>query len=495
MKIGAPGRFVRRYALCMGAGVQLQRKRRRVAPLEPRQPAHVMWWLLKNQSVMKKKIHLGYDLSWTHLDGRWRSPGSWSHMQFPDIRMYEEIAQIAERGLLDFIFFGDGVGIPNTWEGSIEAAVKWGIGWPRQDMSPVIAAMSRMTNHIGFGLTYSSTFMHPFYVARLLNSLDHVTGGRIAFNVVTSTRRADAANYGFDELMDHAERYDRMEEFVDVCKALWASVAPDAFVWNRETGLVADPDKIKPINHVGKFFKVKGPLASVPSPQGRPVLVQAGASPRGIKASAHIADHVFAFSPGLERQVKHRKELDKALLAEGRDPETVGVLWDVVLIVEDTEQEARRRYERLLHAVPAEGIGAFLSHQIGYDLSKLPERFTIEEINAAITASNASPVGFMHITRALDAKKEMSRAEFYEHMTHHTASYDQIVFGTAKQVADYLEEIFVATGEKGGFMIAHPPATPRDLLNVVDFLVPELQRRGRFRTAYTGRTLKENMAA
>ena len=416
-------------------------------------------------------------------------------MQFPDIRMYEEIAQIAERGLLDFIFFGDGAGIPNTWEGSIDAAVKWGIGWPRQDMSPVIAAMSRMTNHIGFGLTYSSTFMHPFYVARLLNSLDHVTGGRIAFNVVTSTRRADAANYGFDELMDHAERYDRMEEFVDVCKALWASVAPDAFVWNRETGLVADHDKVKPIDHVGKFFKVKGPLASVPSPQGRPVLVQAGASPRGIKASAHIADHVFAFSPGLERQVKHRKELDKALLAEGRDPETVGVFWDVVLIVEDTEQEARRRYEQLLHAVPAEGIGAFLSHQIGYDLSKLPERFTIEEINAAITASNASPVGFMHITRALDAKKEMSRAEFYEHMTHHTASYDQIVFGTAKQVADYLEEIFVATGEKGGFMIAHPPATPRDLLNVVDFLVPELQRRGRFRTAYTGRTLKENMAA
>jgi FMN-dependent oxidoreductase (nitrilotriacetate monooxygenase family) len=444
---------------------------------------------------MRKKIHLGYDLSWTHLDGRWRSPGSWSHMQFPDVRMYEEIAQIAERGLLDFIFFGDGTGIPTTWEGSIEAAVKWGIGWPRQDMSPVIAAMSRTTNHIGFGLTYSSTFMHPFYVARLLNSLDHVTGGRIAFNVVTSTRRADAANYGFDALMDHAERYDRMEEFVDVCKALWASVAPDAFVWNRETGLVADPDKVKPINHVGKFFKVKGPLASVPSPQGRPVLVQAGASPRGIKASAHIADHVFAFSPGLEPQVKHRKELDKALLAEGRDPETVGVLWDVVLIVEDTEQEARRRYERLLHAVPAEGIGAFLSHQIGYDLSKLPERFTIEEINAAITATNASPVGFMHITRALDAKKEMSRAEFYEHMTHHTASYDQIVFGTARQVADYLEEIFVATGEKGGFMIAHPPATPRDLLNVVDFLVPELQRRGRFRTAYAGRTLKENMAA
>jgi FMN-dependent oxidoreductase (nitrilotriacetate monooxygenase family) len=441
-----------------------------------------------------KKIHLGYDLSWTHLDGRWRSPGSWSHTQFPDIRLYEEIAQIAERGLLDFIFFGDGSGIPSTWRGSIDAAVQWGIGWPRQDMSPFIAAMSRVTRHIGFGLTYSSTFMHPFYVARLLNSLDHVTGGRIAFNVITSTRRADAANYGFDELMQHGDRYDRMEEFVDVCKALWASVAPEAFKWDRETGMVADPGKVKAIHHAGKFFKVAGPLASVPSPQGRPVIVQAGASPRGIKGSAHVADHVFASSPGLEKQVNHRRELDKALIAEGRDPAAVGIFWDVVLIVEESEHEARRRYEQLLKAVPAEGIGAFLSHQIGYDLSKLPERFTIEEINAQIIASNATPVGFLYITRALDPKKEISRKEFYERMTDHTASYDQVVYGTPQKIADYLEEIFVATGEKGGFMIAHPPATPRDLLNVINFLVPELQRRGRFRTEYTGKTLRENLS-
>ncbi len=171
------------------------------------------------------------------------------------------------------------------------------------------------------------------------------------------------------------------------------------------SGLVADPNKVKAIDHVGKFFNVKGPLASVPSPQGRPVLVQAGASPRGIRASAHIADHVFAFSPGLEKQVKHRRELDKALQAEGRDPETVGVFWDVVLIVEDSEDEAKRRHERLLRAVPAEGIGAFLSHQIGYDLSRLPDRFTLEEINTQIAKTNASPVGFhAHYARARSEK-------------------------------------------------------------------------------------------
>lgn len=438
-------------------------------------------------------MHIGYDMSWTHLEGRWRTPGSWSHAEFPDIGIFEEAARIAERGLLDFIFFGDGTGIPSTWGGSIDEAVRWGIGWPRQDMSPYIAVLSRATKHIGFGLTYSSTFMHPFYVARLLNSLDHVTGGRIAFNVIVSSRRADAANYGFDELMEHSHRYDRMEEFIDVCKALWASVGPDAFVWDRDSGQVADPAKVRAINHVGKFFKVKGPLASVPSPQGRPVLIQAGASPRGIKASAHVADHIFAASPGLARQVKHRQELDAALVAEGRDPAKVGVVWDVVLLVGETEQEAKRRLGELRNALPREAIGVFLSHQVGYDLSKLPARFTTEEISAAITASNASPIVFGTMTRKLDPKVEISREEFYDFMMRGEATYEHTIAGSASQIADYLEEVFVATGERGGFMIAHPPATPRDLLNVVDYLIPELQRRGRFRTAYTGKTLRENL--
>ncbi len=441
-----------------------------------------------------KKMHLGYDLSWTHLEGRWRLPGSWSQATYPDLRMFKEIALIAERGLLDFIFFGDGTGIPSTWKGSIDDAVRWGVGWPRQDMSPTIAVLSQITQHIGFGLTYSSTFMHPFYVARLLNSLDHVTAGRMAFNVVASSRRADAANYGFDELMEHDLRYERMEEFIGVCKALWDSVAPDAFQWDRETGLVADPAKVHPINHKGEFFSVKGPLACVPSPQRHPVIVQAGASPRGIQASASFADHVFAASPGLAKQVRHRAALDTALAAAGRDPQSVGVVWDVVLIVGETEADAVRRREQLLTAVPREAVGAFMSHQVGYDLSRLPERFTIAEINDAIVRSQASPTTLTNMTAELDPHEEITRTDFLDFIGRRAASYDHAIAGSAAQVADYLEEVFVATGERGGFMIAHPPAVPRDLLNVVDFLVPELQRRDRFRTAYTGRTLRENLA-
>src|SRR5947209_7509506 len=143
---------------------------------------------------MPEKMHLAFDLSFTHTDGKWCAPGSWwSRRTYPDAGMFEDLARIAERGLVDMVFFGDGTGIPSTWEGSETVGARWGVQWPRQDMSPYIALMSRVTEHVGFALTYASTFMPPFYVARLLNSLDHVTSGRMAFNVITSTRRADAA--------------------------------------------------------------------------------------------------------------------------------------------------------------------------------------------------------------------------------------------------------------------------------------------------------------
>jgi FMN-dependent oxidoreductase (nitrilotriacetate monooxygenase family) len=445
--------------------------------------------------MSKSKMHLAFDLSWTHLEGRWRMPGSWTGRVYPDLGMLKEIASIAERGRVDMLFFGDGTGIPSTWRGSQDEAVRWGIGWPRQDMSPYIAILGQHTKHIGFGITYSSTFMHPFYVSRLLNSLDHVTNGRMAFNVVTSTRRADAANYGFDELMEHNSRYNRMEEFIDVCKALWSSIDPDAFLWDRQTGIVVeDPSKVRAINHAGAFFKVKGPLSCVPSPQGRPVLIQAGGSPRGIKASAHFADYVFAACKPTRHNIAHRETLDAELRAKGRDPSQIGILWDIVLVIGETEAEATRRKELLLTAIPPEAAGAFISHNAGYDFSKLPARFSLGELNREIASTNASPVGLVHkLALHLGEDTEMTRGEFFEHGMKIATAYDDTIAGTAQQVADFMEAEFEATGSRGGFMIAHPQSSPRDLLNVVDFLVPELQRRGRFRTEYEGTTLKDNL--
>jgi FMN-dependent oxidoreductase (nitrilotriacetate monooxygenase family) len=445
---------------------------------------------------MKAKMHIAFDLSYAHMDGRWRRSGSWTGRVYPDFGILQEIAAIAERGCIDMLFFGDGTGVPNTWRDSMEEAVRWGVGWPRQDMSPYVAALSQTTRHIGFGVTYSSTFMHPYYVARLLNSLDHVTNGRLAFNVIASTRRADAANFGFDELMEHNSRYDRMEEFIDVCMALWSSIDADAFVWERETGIVIkDPGKVRTIDHAGKFFKIKGPLNTVPSPQGRPMLIQAGGSPRGIRASARFADQIFAAGKAVPEKIAHRKMLDVELAKAGRNSADVGMLFSAPMVVAETRQEAERRREQLLEALPFEAMGAFLSHNAGYDFSKLPLRFTCRQLNAEIAASNASPVGFVYeLARRIGEDTEITRDEFFEHGMKAATFYDITRTGTAKELVDELEEEFEATGSRGGFMIAHPQTTPRDVLNVIDYLVPELQRRGRFRTSYEGRTLRENMA-
>jgi FMN-dependent oxidoreductase (nitrilotriacetate monooxygenase family) len=436
-------------------------------------------------------------MSWTQVETAWRQPGSWVGPGYPDVGLFEDVARIAERGLFDLIFFGDGTGIPSTWEGGIDAAVRRGVAWPRLDMSPWITAMSRVTSHLGFGLTYASTFMHPFYVARLLNSLDHITNGRIAFNVITSQRRADAENYGFDELMEHGARYDRMEEFIDVCKALWASVDADAFVWDRAKGLVADPAKVRAINHAGRFFKVKGPLSVPPSPQGRPVLIQAGGSPRGIQASAHFADHVFGANKSIALMAEQRQALDTALREKGRDPSEVGIIWAIKLIVGETKAEAEALRERLIANVSPEAVGVWLSHNTGFDMSTLPSRFTLGELQQTIVAAHGSPIGVVGLLmREHGPSAEITRDEFMAHGLRAATGYSATNAGTAAELADMVEERFEASGSRGGFMIGHSQDSSRDLLlNVTRMLVPELQRRGRFRTRYEGATLQENLAA
>ena len=444
---------------------------------------------------MPKKMHLAFDLSYTHMDGRWRMPGSaWADHRYPDVETFEEIARISERGCLDLLFSGDGTGVPCTWQGASDDSIRWGVSWPRQDMSPLMVAMSRVTKHIGFGVTYSTTFMHPYYLARHLNSLDHVTGGRIAFNVITSTRKSDFENYGFDELMEHGARYDRMEEFIDVCRKLWDSVAPDAMVWDLESGVVGDPSKVQMVDHHGRFFKVRGPLNTPPSPQGRPVLVQAGGSPRGIKAAAYVVDVAFGADMPLELQVSQRAALDRELMALGRDPATVGIVWQQPVVVAETEAEAVVQRERLLTAIPREGAGVYLSHNSGYDFATLPQWFTLGELHEQIVASNASPVGFVHqMALRFGRDTPISRDDFFDYGLRWATGYETTLTGTAVQVADRLEEMFEATGSRGGFMLGHTVSMPADLIRLVDMLIPELQRRGRFRTEYKGRTLRENL--
>jgi alkanesulfonate monooxygenase SsuD/methylene tetrahydromethanopterin reductase-like flavin-dependent oxidoreductase (luciferase family) len=296
--------------------------------------------------------------------------------------------------------------------------------------------------------------------------------------------------------MDHGERYDRMEEFIAVCKALWSSVDADAFVWDKAEGLVADPAKVRAINHVGRFFKVKGPLSVVPSPQRHPVLIQAGGSPRGIRAAAGFVDHVFGAGKGVRLMAQQRDAMDAALIERGRDPQEVGIVWATKVIVAETATEAAAMRERLIADVPPEAVGVWLSHNTGFDMATLPSRFSVRELNERIVAANASPIGFVGLLiEQYGQDGEIDRDTFRRYGLEAATGYGITRTGTAAQIADYLEETFEATGSRGGFMLGHSQCGPRVLLqNIVDLLVPELQRRGRFRTAYTGRTLRENLA-
>lgn len=441
---------------------------------------------------MAKQMHLAFNLSTTHMNGRWNLPGAWGDRTFPDVTLYEDVARIAERGCLDMLFSGDGTGVPDTWMGTRDAAVKWGVYYPRIDMNPVMVAMSRVTKHIGLGLTYSTTFMHPYYMARLMSSLDHLTNGRIAMNLVTSTRRSDAANFGFDQLMEHNSRYERMEEFVTICHQLWDATDPDAMIWDKDTGQVADPAKVHDVKFEGRFFKVEGPLNTPPAPQGRPVIVQAGGSPRGVRASARVADHVFGADMPRALQAKQRAALDAALVEIGRNPDDVGVLWQTPIAVRETAREAHAYREMLRTSLTPEAVAVFLSYSDGYDFSTLPARFKLGELRAEIAATNATPNGLVHkLATKLGADTEVTRQEFFEQGLLIATQYELTVAGTPTQVADHLEEAFEATGSRGGFMFGQAIAVMADISATVELLVPELQRRGRFRTEYRGKTLRE----
>ena len=216
-----------------------------------------------------------------------------------------------------------------------------------------------------------------------------------------------------------------------------ASVEPDAFEWDRATGLVANPDKVRAINHVGRFFKVKGPLSVPPSPQIVPVLIQAGGSPRGTRTAARFVDHVFGARKPIPAMAKQRAEIDAALRAEGRDPSKVGIIWSTQVMVGETEAEAKRMRERLIDGVPREAVGAWLSHNTGFDMSTLPPRFTLRELNERIVAANASPVGFVaQLAQALGDDGEITLDEFMEHGLRTATSYATTVAGTAAQIAD-----------------------------------------------------------
>jgi FMN-dependent oxidoreductase (nitrilotriacetate monooxygenase family) len=433
-------------------------------------------------------MHLAADLSHIHTDYLWRAPGCWEGYPYYGPEMYEDITRIASAACMDLLFFGDSANTPENFGGTHHASVRLGQRWPKHDMMPFIPLLARAAPGVGFGLTMSTTYHHPFHLARLFNSLDHVTGGRIGWNAVTSAFRNEAANYGYDVMLDHDARYDRAQEFLKVACALWDSVEPDAIVMDRETGVFADPNKVHLLHHRGEHFNVRGPLPVMPSPQGRPVIIQAGQSGPGMDLAATYADMQFVSRKTLTSMQAHRALLDRKLIERGRQPRDVGILWSINIQVAETAAAAREMERQYLDSIPPEAGLLELSHHFGLDFSSVKPDLPIADLADAIRAQNAKWGQFEEILKVVDPKTTVAA-----YGRDFVVGQGLRAVGTPKTVADTLELLHAETGANGGFILSKGFRVPGYLKDFVELVVPELQRRGLSKTRYSGATLKENL--
>jgi FMN-dependent oxidoreductase (nitrilotriacetate monooxygenase family) len=296
-----------------------------------------------------KKMHLAQFLMHSptyHSLGMWRHPRTASApFDWDRPELYQHIGKVCERGKFDMVFFADVSFISDTYRGSLAPALRSAAQAPNHDPMPLISWIAAATSKIGLGGTFSISHQHPFYLARLWATVDHLTRGRAAWNVVTSINHNESANYG-EELMDHDLRYDRADEFLDVCIKLWSSWEDDAILMDREQGIFADPEKVNRIEHTGRFFKSRGPLNVTRSPQTGPTIIQAGASPKGRALAAKYAECVFAIHPNPDTAKLYYNDIKSRVARDnGRDPDACKILFGIQPIIGRTKGEAKEKQD------------------------------------------------------------------------------------------------------------------------------------------------------
>ena len=414
-----------------------------------------------------------------HSLAMWRHPRTDHTYAWTRPELYQHIARVCERGCFDMVFFADLNYISDTYRGSLAPSLRYAAQAPEHDPIPLLSYMGAVTKHIGLGATFSTSHSHPFYAARLWATIDHLTNGRAGWNVVTSINRNLDANFGADR-PDADTRYDRAHEYIEVCRKLWSSWDEDALVMDREAPLFADAAKVHRIEHAGRFFKSRGPLNVVRSPQNGPAILQAGTSPKGRDFAARYADAIFAIQPRAEDAARYFASIKGRMDELGRDPEACKILFGLQPIVGASEAEARALQQEHNALVPAEGGMTILSAHLDFDLSRLPPD--------ALMAERTEPELQRLMTRY--RRPDGSPMTVREVGTRHGQSVGLPQFvGTAASVADQMEAFMDAVGGDG-FMLS-PIYCPGAIERFVDEVVPELQRRGRARTRYAGATLRE----
>jgi len=425
-------------------------------------------------SSAQRRMHLGVFVlgSGNHIAG-WRWDGAFTtHMELP---VMQEIARIAERGKFDLVFISDSMVMDPTDHPSFLC---------RFEPTTLITALSGCTNHVGLGATVSTSFNEPFNVARIFGSIDHISGGRAAWNVVTTSNTRAAANYGLDAHLDHELRYARADEFVDVVRGLWDCWEDGAIVANKATGRYVDPDKVRPLNHQGRFFKVKGPINMARAPQGHPVIIQAGGSPSGLELAARTADVVFSVVQELAPAKAAYADLKGRMAKYGRSPDDLAVLPGVMPIVGTSDAEAREKLAKLQSWVDPTNAITLVASRIGYDV-------TGHDLDAPPPPPPPSQGGrtFNSVLYELAKRENMTLRDLYNLTA--AARGHWVVCGTPKTIADTFEQWFVEHAADGfNILPAHFPGAFDEF---VDLVVPELQRRGLFRQDYEGTTLRDHL--
>ena len=408
----------------------------------------------------------------------WRYPGAYPDANF-NLRHLIDFAQTLERGRFDAFFMADHLAVLNM----PMAALKRSATATSFDPLTLLPALAMVTKHLGLIATASTTFEPPYLIARRFASLDHISGGRAGWNLVTTSNPDAALNFGLTEHMEHGERYRRAREFFDVVTGLWDSWADDAFIRDVENGVYFDPARLHVLDHQGEFFSVRGPLNIARPIQGWPVIVQAGASEAGRQIAAETAEVIFASGGKLSDAQSFYADVKGRMTKLGRSPDHLKILPGALVVVGETAAEAREKRARLDSLVhPDSGI-ASLSIALGHDSS----RFDLDAPLPEIPESNASKSGRQRIIAR--ARRENLTVRDLARIA---GSYGGLALvGTPEMIGDQMEEWLYADA-CDGFNIMFP-YVPGGLDDFVDQVVPELQRRGLFRREYEGKTLRENL--
>jgi len=429
--------------------------------------------------MQRKKLHLGAFMRPVSIHTAWwRYPGAYPDANF-NFGHIKTFIQTLERGKFDAFFMADHLAVLNM----PIAALKRSATVTSFDPLTLLPALAAVTERIGLIATGSTTYNEPYHIARKFASLDHISAGRAGWNVVTTSNPDAALNFGHDEHMAHGERYERAREFIDVVTGLWDSFADDAFIRDQETGIFFEPAKMRSLNHKGEHFRVRGPLNVARPVQGWPVIVQAGASEAGRQLAAETAEVIFGASNSLKAGQDFYADMQRRMVTAGRDPAHLKILPGALVITGTTQAEAEEKKALLDSLVHPDSGLASLSIMLGTDAS----HFELDAPLPEIPDSNASKSARDRVL-ALAREKNFTVRQLAQYV----GGYGGLTFtGTPSRVADGMQE-WLESSACDGFNIMFP-TVPAGLDEFVDNVVPELQRRGIFRTEYEGTTLRDHL--